>query len=100
MVRDVERAGCLAGATALWSMWDGYLEQPSGVRLRGWLDAHGISLTVAHTSGHATVADLRRLVEALRPERVVPIHTRAPESFRELVSACVDVRGDGEWWAV
>ena len=83
MGAETARANCLSGATALWSMWPGYLEQPSAVRLRSWLDAHDIPLTITHASGHATVADLQRLVEAMRPEQVVPIHTHEPERFRE-----------------
>jgi ribonuclease J len=98
MAAEIERAGCLAGAAAVWSMWAGYLEQPSGLRLRAWLDRQGIPLTVAHASGHATVADLQRLVAAMRPERVVPIHTTAPELFFDYFGSCVELHADGEWW--
>lgn len=99
MLADLERADCLTGAEALWSMWPGYLEQPSGVALHDRLDKLGIPLTIAHASGHATVADLERLVAALRPERVVPIHTATPERFAELF-ACAELHADGEWWPV
>ena len=56
-------------------------------------------MTIAHASGHATVADLERLVAALRPERVVPIHTATPERFSELF-ACAELHADGKWWPV
>lgn len=52
-----------------------------------------------HASGHAAVADLARLVAAINPERVVPIHTAMPERFEELFT-CAELRGDGEWWDV
>ncbi len=101
MSAELARAKCLAGASALWSMWPGYLERPSGVELRSWLDRHDIPLTIAHASGHATVADLKRLVAAMSPARVVPIHTAAPELFLDRFSdACVEVHSDGEWWSV
>lgn len=99
MLAELERADCLAGAEALWSMWPGYLEQPSGVALRDRLDKLGIPLTVAHASGHATVEDLERLVAALKPERVVPMHTATPERFAELFT-CAELHADGEWWPV
>ena len=83
MASELERAKCLEGASALWSLWPGYLDQPSGRKLRRWLDQHVVPLTLAHASGHATVADLQRLVTAMRPERIVPIHTCYPELFEE-----------------
>jgi ribonuclease J len=99
MRADMERAGCLAGAGALWSMWPGYLTEPAGRATTEWLEDRGIPLTIAHTSGHATIADLRRLVAALAPERVVPVHTAAPELFSGFFPR-VDERADGEWWSV
>jgi len=99
MLSELKRAQCLDGAEAVWSMWPGYLEQPSGIALRTQLDKLGIRLTIAHASGHATVADLQRLVAAISPERVVPIHTAIPERFKELF-ACAELHSDGEWWDV
>lgn len=101
MAAELERAGCLNGAGALWSMWPGYLNQVSGHKLRDWLDQHKIPLTILHASGHATVTDLQRLVAAMKPERVIPIHTHNPELFQErFPGACVEPHGDGEWWPV
>jgi ribonuclease J len=99
MAAELEQAGCLDDAAALWSMWPGYLEQQSGVELRRWLDEKGIPLTITHASGHATAADLQRLVAALKPERVIPIHTAAPERYESLFP-CVERHDDGEWWPV
>ena len=101
MAGELQRADCLEGATLLWSLWSGYLERPSARHLRSWLEAQSIPVRVAHASGHATVADLRRLVEAKHPARVVPIHTAAPERFHsEFPDACVEPHDDGEWWSV
>jgi len=99
MLGDLERSRCLNGAEALWSMWAGYLEQQSGIQLRKRLERHTIPLTIAHASGHATVADLKRLATALGPERVVPIHTATPERFVDLFD-CGELHADGDWWDV
>lgn len=99
MGRELERAGCLGGASAIWSMWPGYLRDPSGERLQAFLKAHAIPLVIQHASGHATAVDLARLVQALAPTRVVPIHTATPEAFAATV-ANVEIRSDGEWWPV
>jgi ribonuclease J len=96
---ELERAGCLSGARALWSQWDGYLSEPSGQRARDWLAARGIPLTLVHASGHATVADLRRLAEAFADARVVPIHTAHPEQFFSAFGRA-ELHADGEWWPV
>jgi ribonuclease J len=99
MMGDLERAQCLAGAHAVWSMWAGYLETESGTRLTEWLARHDVPLTLCHASGHASVEDLQRLAGAIAATHVVPMHTNAPERFTELV-ANVTTRSDGEWWAV
>jgi ribonuclease J len=99
MSREVEAIGCLEDASCIWSMWPGYLEVPSGERLRAWLDRLGIPMVIHHASGHAFIADLQRLVIALAPARVVPIHTFAADRF-ETFFPCVERHRDGEWWEV
>ena len=98
MAAELERAGCLRDAAVAWSMWRGYLDQPSSARLRDWLARNDLPLHHLHSSGHASVADLKRLAEAVGG-RVVPIHTNAPERFADLF-ARVERRRDGEWWNV
>jgi ribonuclease J len=52
-----------------------------------------------HTSGHASPDDLKRLVAALNPKMLVPIHTDAPERYSELYPY-VTAHTDGEWWEI
>ena len=98
MAAELTSAKCLGGAALAWSMWHGYLEQPSGNRLKDWLARHGLPLHLLHSSGHASVADLQRLAAAVGG-RVVPIHTDAPERFADVFPR-VECRADGEWWSV
>ena len=67
--------------------------------LKAFLERHGIPLSVIHASGHATVADLKRLVDSIAPDRIVPIHTDAPESFADAFGHA-ELHPDGEWWEV
>lgn len=99
MARELAKAQCLAKARAIWSLWPGYLDARSGQRTQAWLAEQGIPLTVEHASGHASVHDLQRLVEALAPERVVPIHSFAPHRFPDFFPR-VESRPDGEWWEI
>jgi ribonuclease J len=99
MATELDRAGCLAGAHAVWSMWSGYLDEPSGSKLREWLEGRGIAMTVLHSSGHAMTADLQRLASAINAKEVVPVHTRHSGRYAGLF-ANVRERANGEWWTI
>jgi ribonuclease J len=74
MAAALSKHGGPAGARVFWSMWPGYLEEPSGQRLRRTLQKLEIPIEIEHSSGQASITDLQRLAEALHPQRVVPIH--------------------------
>ena len=83
MAGDLHAADCLSGACLVYSMWPGYLKR-SNPNLRDWCEANGIGFDIVHTSGHASEADLRRLISAIKPKALIPIHTLAPERFRDM----------------
>ncbi len=56
----------------VWSQWDGYLTSPANEECRGKLAARGVPLDTIHTSGHASIMDLKRLAEALAPDALGP----------------------------
>ncbi len=98
--RELVSAGALTDAgTTAWSLWDGYLSQRSGAQLTALLAEHKIPMPHLHTSGHASVKDLRRLVDAVLPTRLVPIHSEAGDRYRELFPG-VECHADGDWWEV
>ena len=99
-IPNLIRDGLLTGGAVIWSMWDGYLDQPSGQRLRTVLKSAHVPLIQHHTSGHATPADLARLVQALKPDAVIPIHTEAPNAYADTVGDIVRPHSDGTWWSV
>ena len=99
MFGDLERAGALAGARVIWSQWDGYLKEGSGAQLETNCKTRGIPFEVIHTSGHASIADLKRLAAAVAPKALVPIHTFEAERFPSLFESVV-LRRDAEWWEV
>ena len=72
--------GDMANAVqVVWSMWDGYWATDKHVR--PFCERHGIEPVRIHTSGHASWDDLKRLIEGLKPEAVVPIHTEYAHIF-------------------
>jgi ribonuclease J len=99
MLNDLERAGALTGARVIWSQWEGYLTEGPGAKLKVDCDSRGIPFEAIHTSGHASIGDLKRLATAIGPKVLVPIHTFEPQRFPSLFKN-VALRGDGEWWEV
>jgi len=97
--RDLEKSGCLAGASYIYSQWEGYWERESFKEMNSWLELHGITKQSIHTSGHASPADLQKLAAALKPRKTVPIHSFMPEQYNELFPN-VEIHKDGEWWVV
>ncbi len=95
MIKDLEDAGCLKGARLIYSLWPGYLERQTP-DLREWCDQHDISFEVIHTSGHAHPTDLRRLIDALNPDTVIPIHTIVPERYAPMFNGSMILR-NGQW---
>jgi ribonuclease J len=97
--RDLERGNCLKGAAYIYSQWEGYWEQDSYKKLKEWLERNAIPKISIHTSGHASPKDLKKIVEAINPAKVVPIHTYFPKRYNEIFSN-VEAHDDGEWWNV
>jgi ribonuclease J len=96
---DLGAAAVLTGARVIWSQWEGYLKQGSGAQLKTDCEARGIPFEIIHTSGHASITDLKRLAAAVNPTALVPIHTFEAERFPELFENVV-LHHDGEWWEV
>lgn len=54
-------------------------------RLKNWLMHFGIPLYQVHASGHARPHDIKEMVRAVNPRRVVPVHTERPEIFQKFM---------------
>ena len=86
----------LDASPVLYSMWKGYQEDPSmKYFIQGLTKGDESLLYNVHTSGHADVSTLKRLVSQLRPEKVIPIHTFRPEMYKELFNNVVEI-ADGQ----
>jgi len=96
MMEDLERADALKGARVFWSQWDGYLKDGAGLRLMQDCEARGVPFETLHTSGHASVGDLKRLAAAIAPKRLIPIHTFEARRFPELFNNVLPSQ-DGNW---
>ncbi len=96
---DLTRGECLEGASYIYSQWEGYWDRGEYDGVKQWLRQHGVDKQSIHTSGHASPGDLKKLVNALKPWKVVPIHTFLPDQYEKMYPN-VEVHEDGEWWMV
>jgi ribonuclease J len=97
MVRDLEAGECLKDGCVVCSVWDGYLDDEKYQWFDKWRHDRGLQLHTCHTSGHASVPDLRRMRDAFPDAVAVPVHLQDRERFQALFSK-VQLRDDGEWW--
>ncbi|MGD1007881.1 MAG: MBL fold metallo-hydrolase [Ignavibacteriaceae bacterium] len=71
----------------IYSQWEGYLlEEHKNFctdNINTLKKDSDISFHNVHTSGHATVSDLIKFAKAINPNKIVPIHTAFPETFKK-----------------
>lgn len=84
MEYDLHHIAGLAGSTLLYSLWEGYRDTPKTREFLGAVEALGINVVSLHTSGHADIPALKRMVETLRPKQLVPIHTFHADQYEGL----------------
>lgn len=98
MKKDIEIAG-LKNGLFVYSMWSGYRESTYQIGFEKNLSLAGFVANELHTSGHATVSDIRRVMEELKPKQIIPIHTMIPDSF-VVFSEKVVLKDDGKEFTV
>jgi len=91
--------------TVIYSQWQGYLNQVEGAVGNNKAAADmremkaamipGVTFLYAHTSGHATVADLQHFAAALKPNKLVPIHTEYGSLYKDHFENVLEI-ADGE----
>ena len=75
----------------VYSMWKGYLEQDD---IKKFLD--GYRRVDMHTSGHADIDTIKKVIDTLNPSQIIPIHTETPEAFLKIAKDKVVLAEDGE----
>jgi len=71
----------------IYSQWKGYLEEGHKTYcadiIQELVNSKKVVFQHIHTSGHATLFDLKRLAKAIKPKKIVPIHTENPELLKK-----------------
>lgn len=84
----------------IYSMWEGYLRGDKEDKdITRFID--GFDMKQLHTSGHAYVETIQRLLEKTNPDLVIPMHTELADEFCEMTEFAeykskIKVLQDGE----
>ncbi|RKI68180.1 MBL fold metallo-hydrolase [bacterium 1xD42-67] len=71
------------GGQLIYSMWDGYLQPDHADRdLLRYIGSRKI--VHLHTSGHAYVETIAKLIETVNPKVIIPMHTERAEEFSSI----------------
>ena len=58
-----------------YGMWKGYLAKPETKQFIDFMKNKGVKAHILHTSGHADSITIEKLIEDVRPRRIIPVHT-------------------------
>ena len=95
---------CSLDGQIIYSMWQGYLEgKHSDEDLIRFIGGHPVELL--HTSGHAYVETIAKLIETVDPKVIIPMHTERAEEFSSIPEFApwadrVKVLRDGEQFSI
>ena len=98
MLKDIEKCN-LRGGLFIYSMWQGYRDSDYQHRFEDYLAQSGFRQESIHTSGHASVADIRKVITGLNPQKIIPIHTLSPKAFNA-ISDRTELKEDGKKFEV
>ena len=90
------RIGNLDGAVLIYSMWDGYLTDD----YKKAFAEKSVKIKLIHTSGHAVLDDLKKFAKAIKPKKIIPIHTFNPADYKKLFGNTVELVPDGRIYEV
>jgi ribonuclease J len=95
---DISYIPELWGGRLIYSMYQGYREQERQRFFEDFLTLRGFEIESIHTSGHAHIADLKRMIDEFEPRCLVPVHGFSPSTFKK-ISDHVQLVEDGKEYA-
>ena len=97
MLKDLEDLENLNHGMFTYSMWSGYKDDDATKEFISFLKARGISENELHTSGHADIEGLKRMEDALKPKKIIPIHTFDRDEYQKIfVNTKIEILDDAE----
>lgn len=96
MQKDLENITGLEGGNLIYSMWEGYMKKANTKKFLQYLETRKFTTHSIHTSGHADIDTLKKMVEAIKPKNIVPIHTFNAGDYSKIFNCPVTLLKDGE----
>jgi ribonuclease J len=96
MLFDLDHIPDIEGGNIIYAMWEGYLQKSGTKKFIDNLLKRQFILHHIHTSGHADIETLIKMVEAIKPKNIVPIHTFNAGEYQKIFSIPVIEIKDGE----
>jgi ribonuclease J len=96
MQKDLENINRIEGGNFIYSMWEGYLQTSGIMNFVDYLTNRKFTLHKIHTSGHADIKTLKKMVEAINPKNIVPIHTFEGDKYKDIFNEPIVELKDGE----
>ena len=87
----LKNKGVLSGSTLIYSQWEGYFKDIE----QFWLD-NNVNVIKLHASGHSYSKDIQKLIHAIKPKNIIPVHTEYPEKFSKITCSKILFPIDGE----
>lgn len=84
------------GGNIIYSLWGGYLKKEYTKEFINFLTKKSYKLHHIHTSGHADIDTLKKMVSAVKPKYIIPIHTFEKNKYKDIFDAKVIKLNDGE----
>jgi len=83
MLSDLQHIPNIKDAGFIYSMWSGYKKQEKMRRLLELSELNNMEMIDLHTSGHASIDSLQKIIHSICPKKLIPIHTENPSLFAE-----------------
>ena len=96
MQKDLEKIKGIEGGNLIYSMWEGYLKKPDTMKFIDYVKNRKYTIHKIHTSGHADTKTLKKMVAAIKPKNIVPIHTFEGDRYKDIFKEKIVTLNDGE----
>ena len=79
---------------------EGYLADEALQKMMRLIKKKKMKFYQVHTSGHAEIDSLKKVVRKLKPGKIIPIHTFHPDKYGGLFNRKIEQISDGEIFVV
>lgn len=83
MLSDLQHIENIKEAGFIFSMWNGYKNQEKTKKILDYAQLKNMKIIDLHTSGHASIKSIQKIIESSQAHKIIPIHTEKPELFAE-----------------